>query len=237
MNDTNNTTGSINLTMPMDKCEVTAKLRANFDHIHSRSAGMFAIEAARLEDKFKDKNPSQEILNSHMSYISSSLICSVAELEANINQIIVDLQSDKKLNKALHFQTIDKTTKLINSKSLFKTLSEINKPVTSKYKLIYFLLTEKDLPHNQFAQAIQFLINIRNCLIHFTPEWSNELNRHKKLKDNYNSKYINAFHLSPFASKGALFFPYQLLSADCAVWACQASHDYIENFTKQCPLK
>ena len=55
---------------------------------------------------------------------------------------------------------------------------------------------------------------MRNALIHFTPEWDNNLDKHEKIEKEV--KKHNHFKLSRFYSKETMFFPYRCLSGSCA---------------------
>ena len=83
---------------------------------------------------------------------------------------------------------------------------------------------------NKTEEAVNLIIKIRNALIHFTPEWDNDLIKHKKIEKSVK----NHFSLSPLYSDESIFFPYRCLSADCAQWATTTSRSFIEKYFNTC---
>lgn len=224
-------TTSINLTLPMLDIFMTGKGHSNFDHIHLNSARIFAEHALNIENNPKYKESPQEapeaVKSLYLSYVSSSIICSVATLEANINKYIVDNydtldNSSYSTCDVLYekYEKLNRGTKIIQQLLIIPT-------VKLKYDVVTFLLTCKFIPHCQKSEKMDYLIDLRNALMHFTPEWDNALKKHKSLE---NSKK-NFFKCSPFYEKGFLFFPYRCLSASCAVWSHATACEYIEYFT------
>ena len=228
----NDITGSINATMPMITAEIHAKSHANLDHIHLNSARIFVQSAFSIENKNKSpENVPQETIDSYMSYASSSIICSVSALEAKINQFLVDHKA--KLDEI----KIEKNSAIFKHySSVFDTeaplLNQLHGLTNAlmKYNVIFYLLNGKFLPDNKLFKGTNFAINVRNALIHFTPEWDNELKLNKKLEDRYFSHFSNDFDLSPFYYKDELFIPYRCLSASHAEWAYKNSNVFMEKF-------
>ena len=226
----NDSIGSINAKLPSPKCVLTAKSRANFDNIHLHSAQLFAEHALTIEqDSLSVEKPQQvstEITQSYKSYVASSIMSSVAAIEAKINQFMVD--NYEKLDASPHvaddtiykkFQRLNKNEKIVNQLFVIPT-------VKLKYEVVSFLLTGGFLPHNQLVEETDYLIRLRNALVHFRPEWDNSLNLHRKLE----SSKKNFFNCSPFYNEKSLFIPYRCLSASCASWAHKTALAFIEYF-------
>ena len=228
----NDITGSINVTIPMITAKIHAKSHANLAHIHLNSANLFIQSAFSIENKHKaQKNAPQETIDSHMSYVASSIICSVAALEAKINQFLVD-------NKA----QIDEI-KIKKNSAIFKHYSSVFNPEAPlinqllglsnaliKYNVIFYLFKGKFLPDKKLFKGTNFAINVRNALIHFSPEWDNDLNLNKDLEAKYCKHFSNDFDLSQFYYKDEFFIPYRCLSASHAEWAYKNSNAFMEKF-------
>lgn len=218
--------------MPMITVEIHAKSHANLAHIHLNSANLFIQSAFSIENKYKTKKtPPQKAIDSHMSYVSSSIICSVSALEAKINQFLVD-----------HKTKLDEI-KIENNSAIFKHYSPVFDTkahflnqlhnltnALMKYNIIFYLLKGKFLPNNKLFKGTSFAIKVRNALIHFSPEWDNELKLNKELEDRYFSHFSNDFDLSPFYYKDELFIPYRCLSAYHAEWAYKNSNAFMKKF-------
>lgn len=231
MNDISN---SLEATLPAITSKLCGKSHANLDHIHLNSAHLFMQSAFSIENKYKtieNASQSQENMDSHMSYVASSIICSVSALEAKINQFLVDnkakideIKIEKKSAIFKHYSSVfDSESTLIN-----QLLGLSNALI--KYNVIFYLLKGKFLPDKKLFKGINFAIKVRNALIHFTPEWDNELKLNKKLEDRYVRHFSNDFDLSPFYYKSELFIPYRCLSASHAEWAYRNSNVFIEKF-------
>lgn len=228
----NDITGSINTTMPMITVEIHAKSHANLAHIHLNSANLFIQSAFSIENKYKTpKNVPQETIDSHMSYLSSSIMCSVSALEARINQFLVDhkakldeIKVEKNSAIFKHYSSVfDTETPLLNQ------LHGLTNALM-KYNVVFYLLKDKFLPNNKLFKKTSFTIKVRNALIHFSPEWDNDLNLNKKLEDKYFNHFSNDFDLSPFYCKDEIFIPYRCLSASHAEWAYKNSNAFMEKF-------
>lgn len=220
-------TVSINAVSPSPQGNMTAKQHSNFDYIHLNSARLFVDLALAIDnDPLYQESAPQDIIDSYMSYVSSVIICSVAALESTINQIIVDrrmgLSTVKPKCGSIIFSKYDK---LKPDKDLLGQLSEIS-TVMLKYDVVSFLLNEKIIPHNKLKEDTCYLIKIRNALIHFTPEWDNNLVIHRKLESSRKNRFTDCH----FHDSKALFFPYRCLSGSCASWSYNTASSFIEIF-------
>ena len=226
-----NNTGSINITLPPLEFNATLKSRANFSHYHLNSAKLSFYAADKIEQEYKNqKDIPPNILNDYMSYVSTSIICSVAALESKINECIVDRKAQLSKIFIPKSSIIFKKYKNLNPKKV--VIEQINSISNALVKcdIVAFLLQNKLLSTDSLFKKIKYLIDMRNSLIHFTPEWDNALIKHKNLKDKYQKQFSDDFILSPFFNEDALFIPYCCLSASCAKWACKNSIDFIETY-------
>lgn len=220
-------TASINAISPSSQGNMTAKQHSNFDYIHLNSARIFVDLALAIDNDplYKDSAP-QDVIDSYMSYVSSVIICSVAALESMINQFMVD--SSNKLNVSPHnddARIFKKFKRLKKKENLLKQLHAIPN-VMLKYDVVFFLLKEKFITHNKLKEDVGYLVDVRNALVHFTPEWDNAFNKHGCLEKSRK----NLFTDSRFHDSKALFFPYRCLSGSCASWGHKTASSFIEMF-------
>ena len=217
--------------MPPLICQATAKSRANFTMYHLNSALLNANLALEIEKSHDPTNSTPEhIRQNYMSHVSASIISSVAALESNINEYIVD----NKTHIAVKTLSLDNgfflQFKRINrNEDVLSQIISITSPIL-KCKIINRIMYENIKIENKIEEAINLLIKIRNALIHFTPEWDNALINHKKIEKSVK----NHFSLSPLYSENSMFFPYRCLSADCAQWATTTSRNFIEKHFNIC---
>jgi hypothetical protein len=98
------------------------------------------------------------------------------------------------------------------------------------------LLLKKKEPLERGATPFQNaadLIELRNALVHYTPEWSYEDGKHKKL----GARLSNRFDTSPFCVDGDSFFPKKCMSYGCAKWAVSSALNFIDAFTERADLR
>jgi hypothetical protein len=82
------------------------------------------------------------------------------------------------------------------------------------------------------SQDIKVLVDLRDALIHFKPEWEHEAVTHKKLSKALHSKTKG----SPFFSKSELLFPRRWASHSCTIWAVRSAVDFSKKFEQRAGL-
>ncbi len=218
----NRTSG--NFALPLLRSTGYGKSRANFTQYHLLAAQNAGLVATEIENKYRSQSPSQEDLNLYLSQVSTAIICSVAALESNVNEFLIDHEkqidrapatSDPRLLKKYTFNEGKLSNQLLQSTNII-----------FKYDLTWFITKNDILAENDIKRNIRYLTRLRNALTHFTPEWDDNLLKHVKLEKNRQSR----FTLSPFYDPGGLFFPYRCLSASCAIWSFNVSKEFIELF-------
>jgi len=224
-------TASLSATIPALTCRRTEKSRANFTMYHLNSASLNANLALDIEQGYDQiESTPEHIRQNYISHVSASIISSVAALESKINEHIVDnkihisgkiLELDNKFFS--QFKQINQNKNVISQISLITSAILI-------YKIINQIMYENTKIENKTEEAVNLIIKIRNALIHFTPEWDNDLIKHKEIERSVK----NHFSLSPLYSDESMFFPYRCLSADCAQWATTTSRSFIEKHFNTC---
>jgi len=214
----------MNAVEPCDSPSITVKQRANFTPYHLFAAKNAAQTASEIENAYKSIDPPRKKLDLYLSQVSTAVICSVAALESNVNEYIIDHEkyinevpaiSDPRLLKKYTFNENELSSQLLQSTNII-----------FKYDIICFIKNNSFLPENKLKQDIRYLARLRNALVHFTPEWDNALSRHIDLEKDRK----NRFAPNPFYDPGSLFLPYRGLSASCALWSCKVSNEFMEFF-------
>lgn len=215
---------SICFEIPTIQFRISLKCRANFSQYHLLAAKNAALVASNIEDKYKSIAPPQDDFALYLSQVSTAVICSVAALESNINEYLVD--HEKRISELSVSFTPDvlKKYRKLKKGNILQQLFECS-DVFLKYDIVSFIIKEDLLPENKLIQDVRYLIRLRNALTHFTPEWDNAPSKHDSLRKSRK----NRFSISPFSTSGSLFFPYQLGSS-CAIWSCRVSNDFIKFF-------
>ena len=223
-------TASISIKLPSISCSAVFKQRPNFTIYHLKSAELNRKNAFEMEQEYSKQEPPPDILQDYISHISTVIISSVAALESKINEYIVDNENEIS-KKSLHMGE-DFFSRFKKIKKDENILIQIKAKTSAilKYKIINQIIHNDTKIEQKVEEKINLIISIRNALIHFTPEWDNDLDKHEKIEKSVNNH--NYFKLSPFYSKDIIFFPYRCLSCNCADWAIATSKSFIEEFQK-----
>ena len=213
----------------------------NFTHSHL-NASLLTMKSARIiEENAKERQEysAQEysqMRSDYISYSSSSIISAVAALESNISEILFCKDIEGLL--CIVDQSVYKKQESISKKynwfdSNKSVLEQKYKPsIMSKYEVIAFLLNGKFVSRNKETkiEAAEYLIEIRNALVHFQPEVeaelmgrSFELKRHAKIKESKK----NRFSYSPFFGEEYVSFRNSMIHAGSAEWAYNTAKDFI----------
>lgn len=190
------------------------RTRMHFAVKHLFAAARFARRSKELEAEH-----AEELLGSFfdeiISYVSATILSSIASVEANINEMFVDADEYFKEQKPALMSEIWKSIE--------------KKPTLEKYQMAFVLKTGERIPKGEKAfQDVDSLIKLRNALVHFNPEWPDEQDIHRKIEQ----RLCRKFDLSPFMIS-APFFPDKCMSSGCAKWAVTVSLDFMSEFSKK----
>jgi hypothetical protein len=190
-----------------------AECRMNLSAHHMMAAAQFARESGKIE-KEHEGQPLGQFYEDITIRVVSTIIMSACSLEAFINEIFLD--ANIHLVSAVaeienNWPTIEKTEIL----EKFRTAMEM--AGTKKMN--------KGIPVYQNAHL---LIDMRNALVHFKPEWSHEKKGHFRIEN----KIHNQFPLSPFW-QGVKAFPEKCMSYGCAKWCVGSAMEFAETFCQE----
>src|SRR5688572_29145420 len=143
--------------------------RSNIGGWHVIAAAKFAEAAGELEAEFADQEAG-DFFQDIASNVMATIFFSVAAIEAAINELFKDAP-----------ETIpEQSPKLV--RELWITY-EIKTNLLDKYDLALLLKGKNKLDRGaKFVQHAEDLVRLRNALVHFKPESSDEDGLHKKLE-------------------------------------------------------
>jgi hypothetical protein len=78
------------------------------------------------------------------------------------------------------------------------------------------------------TQPFASLVELRNALVHFKPEWDDDQVLHAKL----DKRLAGKFPTSPFLDSSAVFFPMRCMSHGCAAWAVRSARDFGDEYAR-----
>jgi hypothetical protein len=202
-----------------------SKAKHHFSRQHFIAAQYFANRAFEIEQA---EFPEQPLLNVHRAYVTGAIISVVASIESAINELYLTAVDGSLLfcdNTELGIKTDHKMNKLL---SLWWEEGELDsKSIRLKYQnALLIMKEEKYKKGKQPFQDFINLIELRNALVHYKPEWQNEAKIHKKLKDRLGSKFPG----NPFGKGSAIWFPHECLGSGCALWAVKTGEDFLKDF-------
>lgn len=198
--------------------DLIAKLFYTFSSQHLESAQYFAEKAGEMEQQ-ESVDRSQ-----HRANVTAAVLTSVAFLEALVNEAYFKIiqtklppslaESQRQLIQQLWDQTVEGVSTL------------------KKYQVLLLMLgaTPFDAGGHPY-QDTQSLIKLRNCLIHYSPEFHDEAQEHEALKRRLQGKFAE----NPLAPHTHLWFPHQCLGAGCARWSIDTARVFAEAFTARTP--
>jgi len=197
------------------------RVKTEFGLQHILAAALFARRALKIELDHPD-----EIVNSgepyfsHMAYVTGSVLSAVASLEATINELFIDAQhGDPNIFKDPHSEF----------PVLLSARWEEAEPmkILCKYQLALDLAEKEQFDQGAAPyQEVDGLIDLRNALVHYKPEWNTDQEKHKKIEEKLKSR----FALNPFTISTDAFFPKRCLGHGCAEWAVESSMAFMNEF-------
>ncbi len=187
------------------------RTRMNLGLHHLLAACRFAgtireIEERHVDDIFSDFW--NEILQNALGVVALS----VAALESYANDLYFE---GSILKNSLSPEAAQKIAKLIDKESIL-----------NKFDTALAIKTGKQLKHHsEIVQNISTLIKLRNAVVHFRSEWTDQQGLHEKLSKTLTHK----FNPSPFLPNEPLF-PGAWASASFAQWAIRSAIDFLDYF-------
>ena len=159
----------------------------------------------------------------HRAYATGAVVFSVAFLEASINE--------------LYLEAIDGNRQRLEglSEAQVATLAELwevieRASVLSKYQVALAACGAERFDEGaEPLQGTHALVKVRDALIHYRPEWDDELKVHKAIEDRLRGR----FALNPLAKPDALWFPHQCLGAGCAKWSVEQAESFMRGFCER----
>jgi hypothetical protein len=215
------------------------KIRVYFSRSHLLSAAFFTRQSFSIEDKRSEflspgiPRAPEHLIDENRAYVIGSIFSSVSFLESLINEFFADAGDDESQNRlsGLDVESIKvlaETWKII----------EFKQSIPEKYQLA-LLLNGKEIfdsgPSNM--KDVSLLINLRNALIHFKPEWLTEKEDWKEIPTKWENKFgSNKITLCKLVSGKAPYFPDRLLGHGCAQWAILTSIKFADDFYERMGL-
>ncbi len=164
------------------------------------------------------------------SHAISAVVLSTAVLEASINELFQ--------------QAIDKDINALASLtgSQFVLLKEVWNEVESfsilhKYQIVLSATDREPMPKGEepFQSALSLIV-LRNAILHFKPEWDDELKSHQTLDERL-SHLFQPSELTAQTKGRMVWFPNKCLGAGCARWATDTVIKFSKEFSHKMGIR
>jgi hypothetical protein len=185
---------------------LTLRTRHNLAIHHLMAAALYARNVYAAENRHRG-----EPFGAHFEEIRwqvmACVMMAVAAVEAHFNERMQDLGVDNDF------------LKLIERKGILERHD------------LYLWFTDR--PRLDFGatptQPFADLVELRNALVHFHPEWDDDDDLHARL----DRRLAGKFATSPFLEPSAVFFPMRCMSHGCAVWSVRVAREFGDGFAEQ----
>jgi hypothetical protein len=198
-----------------------ASLKTHFNVQHMVSAALFARKALEIETTHEQDLVSGEPYYAHRGYVTGAVLSAVASLEATINELFIDAQHGDP-------NTFKGADRMI-PRLFAEYWDEIEGArILTKYQMALILARKGKFDRGGSPyQEVDSLIQLRNALVHYKPEWDTDQNAHRRIQERIESY---RFELNPFTGPNDAFFPKKCLGHGCAEWAVNSGVAFINEF-------
>lgn len=201
---------------------LSGSIKTNLSGYFASSAALFSRNAHALE-VLDIAEVTEMVRMEHRSYAIGAVIGAACYLEAAINELYLEAV-DRNLNtfspERLHLAEL--------MSHVWEAVEQM--PVLAKYQVALTLAevqpyTKGENPY----QAVDALLRLRNALVHYKPEWTSELEEHRRLEE----RLATRFKENKLSDSGQAFFPHRCLGHGCAAWAVTTAVEFYRDFMKR----
>lgn len=211
---------------------ITASLSISSRHYlsisHLSAAALFSQRAAELEPMLTlGDTASNEGLREHKACVVTSIMLSVAFLEASINELWADCQEvfDPRRLEGIQSREV--------MAALWKRTPLKRATMLEKFELALELNKKPELSKGSSPyQDVKLLIELRNALVHYEPETILDFSdvREKGAEHKFEKSLRGLFVHNKLTGPGNPFYPDKVLGAGCAQWAVKNAVAFADVF-------
>lgn len=224
---------SVNNTATMSE-RATVRMRSPLSMQHIEAAALFARQCGVIEREYAGKLPGQElpdeVFGEHRAYAMGAITFAALFVEATINELFTDA-ADRVEHRTKHLAP-EIVSQMAAEWAAERGVSRV--PTLAKYT---WVLTAAGKPlferGRRGYQDVQSLIELRDALIHFKPEWAaggsaRETDRTTSAR--LQARLHGRFDINPLTGAGNPFFPDKCLGHGGARWAVETAIAFADDF-------
>ncbi|MEX0771040.1 MAG: hypothetical protein WD035_09925 [Balneolaceae bacterium] len=226
-------TEAVSIGLGRGACSMKAQTWPTIPVDHLLAAVMFAKKCDELEKRHKDDSKVDTVIRSeHRSYAISTIILTVAFLEATINDFFAGISNTLK-----NYETIADERILDEIKTLWNNKGIERQNMLYKYEQAFSILQITSFDKSKEpCQDVILLIDLRDELVHFKPEWilfGNQFgaNEHKMAQ-----RLRGKFNPNTLLPDSMPFYPDRCLGSSCTRWAIKSSVAFTDFFYQEIGL-
>ena len=202
---------------------IKLRVKSGLFQFHLDSAEHFASACAKIESEEKHLEWPQPRWDEARSNALAAVLLAAASLESSVNE--------------LYQQAVDKDRNALKSfsDSQMKLLAELWPEIEKlspmrKYQVALVVVEHEPMSQGQEPyRSADGLMRLRNALVHFRPEWDDELRDHRLLEKRL-SQLFPVSALADRAKGQMVWFPHKCLGAGCAEWAIESAVRFSRQF-------
>jgi len=203
--------------------DVRLRVKANLSRQLLATAKLFGRHCAEIAEREGQLEWPQPSWEASRSYATGAVVMAVSALEASINELY--LEAVDRNSHALGALTAEQIAQL---ETLWEAVDRTK--ILAKYQLVLAVCGKERMPKGMEPyQSVDALIDLRNAVVHFKPEWDDELVEHAKLEKRLASKFDDCA-LALRATGHMVWFPGRCLGLGCANWAIGAVERFVAEF-------
>ena len=199
----------------------TLSLKTNLSYGHILGAAILAGNCKGFERDYAWP-ATDPILAAHGSYAIGAVILAACSLESWANEYHHDIRDR---NRASIGKAIDHVDKI---QALWDTVERL--PLLRKYQWFLQITDCETFDEGSPAfQAVGDLMELRDALVHYKPEWTHELKNNRRLENRLRAK----FPLNALSKPDQLFIPYRCLGHGSGKWAVESVMAFASAFCER----
>lgn len=190
----------------------------SFQREHLLAASYFVALARRLETRGAAV-VGPDGMTRHRACVTGAIVSSVAFLESSINELYLEFQSAGDPGSSLPRRAQTQLEHLWPSAD--------GAPLTLRYQVaLQAVDAERFNERRATYRNVQYLLELRDALVHHQPERHDERRRHQRLQRILRTRFAP----NTLLPASARWFPDLCLGAGCATWALRSAEAYSDEF-------
>ena len=209
---------------------IKLSVKTGLFQFHLDSAARFASVCSAIEGEERHLNWPQPRWDEARSNSLAAVLLAAASLESSVNEF--------------YQQAVDRDNNALESLSniQMQLLEELWREIEKlsplrKYQVALVSMGYKPMSkgHEPYRSA-DGLMRLRNALVHFKPEWDDDLRDHRSLEQRL-SQLFPVSALADRAEGQMVWFPNKCLGAGCAEWAIESAIKFSKQFVTTLGIK